>query len=130
MSEVKKKKSFFSFDTLRQYNISLIFLIVTLFAVSLYSISTASTADVAKSYFEGSADPVWGHILKMVVGFIALAICAVLPARNMRIPIAPAYILICIVLVFLLLFLGKTSNGATRWIRLPFLPMDIQPSAF
>ena len=130
MSEVKQKKSFFSFDTLRQYNISLIFLIVTLFAVSLYSISTASTADVAKSYFEGSADPVWGHILKMVVGFIALAICAVLPARNMRIPIAPAYILICIVLVFLLLFLGKTSNGATRWIRLPFLPMDIQPSEF
>ena len=88
MSEVKQKKSFFSFDTLRQYNISLIFLIVTLFAVSLYSISTASTADVAKSYFEGSADPVWGHILKMVVGFIALAICAVLPARNMRIPVS------------------------------------------
>jgi hypothetical protein len=130
MSEVKKKKSFFSFDTLRQYNISLIFLIVTLFAVSLYSISTASTAEIADSYFKGSADPVWGHIFKMVVGFIALVVCAVLPARNMRIPIAPAYILMCIVLVLLLPVFGKTVNGATRWIRLPFIPMDIQPSEF
>ena len=130
MSEVKKKKSFFSFDTLRQYNISLIFLIVTLFAVSLYSISTASTAEIAESYFKGSTGPVFGHVMKMVVGFIALVVCAVLPARNMRIPIAPAYILMCIVLVLLLPIFGKTVNGATRWIRLPFIPMDIQPSEF
>ena len=130
MSEVKKNKSFFSFDTLRQYNISLIFLIVTLFAVSLYSISTASTAEIAESYFKGSTGPVFGHVMKMVVGVIALVVCAVLPARNMRIPIAPAYILMCIVLVLLLPVFGKTVNGATRWIRLPFIPMDIQPSEF
>ena len=130
MSEVKKKKSFFSFDTLRQYNISLIFLIVTLFAVSLYSISTASTAEVAKAYFKGGTGPVLGHIFKMGVGFGVLVMCALLPARNMRIPVAPLSILICFVLVILLLFFGKTSNGATRWIRLPFLPMDIQPSEF
>ena len=48
----------------------------------------------------------------------------------MRIPIAPAYILMCIVLVLLLPIFGKTVNGATRWIRLPFIPMDIQPSEF
>lgn len=130
MRDAAERKFRFNFNTLKQYNLSLVALIVTLFSVSLYSVNTASVLDTSMAYLRGEMSPMIVHVGKMVIAFGILVGCAFIPARQLRVPTSVLYVAFCLLLVCLMPFFGKTLNGATRWIRIPGIPMDIQPSEF
>lgn len=113
-----KNKRVYMDGTISRILIAMTFLI----AIGLVMIFSASKYDVAASNFRK-------QFAGIFIGLFAMAVAIIIPYRWWE-KLAVIALIISGVLMVLLMIpsLSVTAGGATRWVRLPFLPVNIQVS--
>ena len=91
-------------------------LILVLMVVSLATLYSATGQD---------AGAIWSQSKRLAVGLVILVICARIPPDGYR-AVAPAFYVLTLLLLGLVLLLGDSSKGAQRWLDLGIL--RFQPS--
>ena len=111
-----------------RYDVGLVLVVAALLAIGLVMVASASTSIAARAY----GDPLfyfWRQSMHIAVATAALVLAARLPIRLWE-RSGPILMLVAVALLALVLVpgIGRTVNGATRW--LGFGAFNLQPSEF
>jgi rod shape determining protein RodA len=100
---------------------------VLLVASGLLFVGILFQAAIAASVAEVEPVSFSGHLKKLAVALPALLACVLVRPRWLR---SHAYLVygLSVVLLLSVPFIGDMRNGARRWIELPMLGFDLQPS--
>ena len=111
-----------------RYDLALVLVVAALVAIGLVMVASASTSIAARAY----GDPLhyfWRQSMHLVVAAAALVLAARLPVRFWE-RTGPTLLIIAVALLALVLVpgVGRTVNGATRWLGVG--GFNVQPSEF
>ena len=111
-----------------RYDVGLVLVTAALLAIGLVMVASASTSIAARAY----GDPLfyfWRQSVHIAVALAALVFAARLPTRLWE-RTGPVLMLVAVALLALVLVpgIGRTVNGASRWIG--FGAFNLQPSEF
>lgn len=93
---------------------------LVLFILSLLAVAGSSTADAVKKGYDEVTSPFWGHVIKLIIGLVALVFAYLLPLKWYKV-LAVWLIPLTLLLLIATLIFGKESNNAVRWLVLPIV---------
>lgn len=108
----------------------LLAVVFVLLGFGLMMIYSSSSYDAAIDY-KDSAYFLNKQIINVVVGLVAMFLTAIFPYGNWK-KTGLIYIAVAVALLLCLLIpqIAITRNGATRWLKFPGIPFQIQPAEF
>jgi cell division protein FtsW len=128
MQSVQNNSGVFTLQLQRPFDTSLFIVIVALVSIGLVMVASASIG-IAENRFH---DPLHFIIRQIVYVALGAGLCALMYQIPLRVWETAGVILLPVAFVLLIAVLipgvGRTVNGATRWIQLG--PLGIQPSEF
>lgn len=115
----KRKQSYYDFSLVSIVVFLLCFGLVMLYSTTSYEsqLQGVSTTSFLK-----------GHIIGCILGLVAMFILSLIDYHFWKRFTIPAYLLACVLILLVLTPLGKSANGATRWIYIG--SFSFQPAEF
>ncbi len=118
----KNQKSEYYFDY------SLLFVILFLLGFGMLMIYSASSYTAYLDYNGDSAHYLKRQLLACILGMIAMTVVANIPYHFWEKFAVLAYVFSIAIIPVVKTPLGISSHGATRWFRIPGVPLQVQPA--
>ncbi len=118
----KNQKSEYYFDY------SLLFVILFLLGFGMLMIYSASSYTAYLDYNGDSAHYLKRQLLACILGMIAMVVVANIPYHFWEKFAVLAYVFSIAIIPVVKTPLGISSHGATRWFRIPGVPLQVQPA--
>lgn len=121
------------FSSIRDYDLTLVTITTILLLIGLLMVYSASMAlaDGDRYISFGSYYFITRHCLFLVSGLLIGGIITRIPMKGWQNLATPLFLFALVLLVIVLIpRIGHEVNGARRWIRIPILSINFQPSEF
>lgn len=104
-------------------------IVLPVFALMLFSLAFvySASATISELKYGGESALFWNHSFRVLMAMIVLIIFSVVDYHVWQ-KLSKIIIILSVALLFVVLFAGSTSKGATRWLDIG--PIHIQPSEF